>query len=160
MCKHNIAGADAPALLCAEGGWNPTLPQTAGKGGAPSFSAESKRLDGLVEAQVARGCAYADGAFAGCGDPLGICGGPVLQLARRDMEGDGLGFAGSEMDAIEGYESANRELNACGNLAGCAEVNLRHFVAGQLPVFLMLTMTSKPPSEALSTLRSEYSKVV
>ena len=41
-----------------------------------------------------------------------------------------LGFAGGEMDAIEGHERADRELHALGNFAGCAEVNLRDFVGG------------------------------
>ena len=83
-----------------------------------------------MEAEVARGGAYAYGAFACGGDPFLIFGGPVLELARGYVEGDGFGFTGIEVDAIEGCECADGELDATWNFGGCSEVDLGDFIGG------------------------------
>lgn len=84
------------------------------------FEITDRLVDVLVQAEVARGGAHADGALAGWGGPLLIFCGPVLELARGYVKGDGLGFSCVEMNAIEGNKRANRELRALWNLTGCA----------------------------------------
>jgi len=61
-------------------------------------------IDILMKAEVARGCAYADGSLAGWGCPLLILGGPVLELARGYVKRYGFRISGVEVDAIESYE--------------------------------------------------------
>jgi len=46
-------------------------------------------VDGLMESEVAGGCANAYGSLARGRDPFLIFGGPVLELARGYMECDG-----------------------------------------------------------------------
>jgi len=46
------------------------------------------------------------------------------------MEGYGFGLSGSQVEAVEGNQRPNRELHARRNLAGRAQIDLRHFVRG------------------------------
>ena len=48
------------------------------------------------------------------------------------------------MDAIEGHERTHRELHAVGNLAGSAEIDLRHFVGGHGAGVLDLDLHVEP----------------
>jgi len=69
-------------------------------------------VDCLLYAEVAGGRAYADCAFSGCCDPLGVFRGPILQLTLIDVEGDGFGFTRGDANAVEGDEGADGELHA------------------------------------------------
>ena len=44
------------------------------------------------------------------------------------MQRHRLAFASRQVDPVESCQRPDRELDAIRNLAGCAEVNLRHFV--------------------------------
>ena len=88
-------------------------------------------VDGLVEAQVARGSADADGALAAGGYATSdLWWTSTASWRGLNVQRDGFGFAGSEMDAVECDQGADRELHAFGNFAGSAEVDLRDFVGG------------------------------
>ena len=78
--------------------------------------------------KVARGTAYAYGAFASRRFPLLFFGGPVLELARRYVQLDVFDSPGLEVDAVKSDEGTDRELHPGGYLAGSTEVDLRDFV--------------------------------
>jgi hypothetical protein len=54
-----------------------------------------------LQPQVARRCANTDSPLTPCGDPPALCRGPVLQLARPDVQRDGLALARGNRDAVE-----------------------------------------------------------
>src|SRR3569833_98634 len=85
-------------------------------------------LNCLIEAQVARGSTHAHCALAARGDPLLLFCRPVLKLARVDVERDPFAFVRTEVNAIEGHQSSNRELNAIRNLARSTEIDLRYLI--------------------------------
>ena len=88
-------------------------------------------LDGYGggQGQVAAAVADEDGPGAGGFDPFAGIGRPEFEAVGGDGDGDGPGFAGFEMDAVEGYEGVDGEV-AWELRFGAAEVDLRDFVAG------------------------------
>ena len=90
----------------------------------------------LIQTQIARRTANTHRALASCNRPILIFGRPVLKLARSNMERDGLAFVGSEVNAIESDQCANRELHAFRSMARRTKINLRHFVGGNSPLVL------------------------
>ena len=99
----------------------------------------------MVEAQIARGAADADGALAAGGYPLRLGCGPVLQLALGDVKADRSRLAGCKVNAIEGHECTDRELHARRNFGRRGEIDLRNFVgihaAGVLDVQIDIETT-------------------
>jgi hypothetical protein len=86
--------------------------------------------------------------------------GPVLQLARIYVQRHRHAFACEQVDAVESCRSPYRELDFVWNLAGCARYTCDTSSESTVPLFLMWTRISRPPSKVYTTCGFLYSKVV